>query len=248
LIHGSLWAFFWTISLLFLLSYVAGALFTQGVTDLRGDTSNSLPHAAEAELVRHFGDVPTSILSMLKAVLGGVDWQDLLDPIKSKIFWSSPVFIAYIGFAGLVMLNLVTGVFVDGAHKLSQRDMKLDLMRKLEKILQVARIPPHGFITRDDFMEQMDNPDMVAFFQAIGVSMEQEHGFLFSLLDTTNRGQITPEAFVLGGLRLQGQAQAFDLAKLVHFTMAGFHDVMDRLDDILRLTQDPRDADVNFGV
>lgn len=236
LICGSLWAFFWTFSLLFLLSYVTGALFTQGVADARADNHFGVAH--DDKLEEHFGTVMASIFSMYKAILGGIDWGELTSPLQdAKIWWTQPVFMMYIAFAALVMLNLVTGVFVDGARKLSQRDVKVDLLKRLEKILHQACIPEDGYISRSDFMDQMDNPDMVALFDAIGVSMEQEGHILFNLLDTSNRGKVTPEAFVLGGLRLQGAAQAFDLAKLVHTSVVGFAELSDRLDKLILAQQ-----------
>lgn len=210
LIVGSLWSFIWTFVLLMLLTYISATFVTQVVADHVAD-ENSDP-VQVAAMSMFWGSIGDSVLSLFQGITGGVDWKEIVEPlvvVNPALPW---VFAFYIGFAALVMLNLVTGVFVESAQSLSQQDKKLELIRKLRMVLDIAGIREGGYITWSEFEEQLGHPELIAFFDAINID-RVEAETVFQLLDSSGEGRITAEEFVLGGLRLQGPAKAIDLAR-----------------------------------
>lgn len=215
LIVGSLWSFVWVTGLLFLMTYIVGTFVTQLVADWSQEHAGERFYEQRVLMRRSWGSIGTSVLSLYQGISGGVDWKEIVEPLSNindgGIF---PAFFSlYIAFAVLVMLNLVTGVFVESAHTLSRRDKKMELMRKMHMVLEVADIGPEGQITWEEFEKQLELPEVVAFFEAINMDLKEAET-VFQLLDTVGEGAVTAEDFVLGGLRLQGPAKAIDLAKM----------------------------------
>jgi len=245
LIIGSLWSCFWTVSLLFLLTYMVSVFLTQLICDTRDSAKDS-----DERLLRgYYGSIGDSILSLFQAISGGIDWKDLLDPVMSLL---GPgvcmIFVFYIAFAMLVMLNLVTGVFVEGAHKLTQEDRDKDLKNKMFKLFSNSSGDDGVMVTYTEFRQYLNNPMMLDVFNALKIDIEHAET-LFILLDEGLSGEIPSEDFVYGAIRLIGPARAFDLATL-HLAMveerkeinANFQTIQDQLNVIGEATGVPARA------
>merc|ERR1711977_635135 len=86
-----------------------------------------------------WGSVPRSMFSLFQAVTGGDDWNNFIvvfDTSDSSFdyFVNSSIFCVYIAFGTLVMLNLVTGVFVEGAQRIIKEDKDVELLRTIRKL------------------------------------------------------------------------------------------------------------------
>merc|ERR1711988_321959 len=79
--------------------------------------------------------------------------------------------------------------------------------------------------TWDNFVGQLDTPEMRAYFKAIDLDPSEARG-LFRLLDMDDSGTINAEEFLNGCLRLRGPAKALDLA-LVMREMRRMHSQFD---------------------
>jgi len=228
LIFGSLPSFFWTLVLLSLMIYVLAVFFTQLVADSPPPIDEGGSEHWEA-LKERFGSTMTSALTLYKTVSGGVDWEEISTPIMEYI--SPPVaaiFVLYSLFAVLVLLNLVTGVFVDGAMRLSRADLELDLFEKACKLLDRVDVDQTGDISWAEFEAKLESSEMLHFFEALEISMSRA-GDLFQIIDTNSNGALSLEELVAGSLMLQGPAKAIDVAALSKY----MHEVMDVvLDDL----------------
>ncbi len=120
LIKASISSFLWTVALTLLMTYIVAVYFTEMVTNLWVSSGIFDPN-----LENIFGDLPTSIMSLYYGVSNGSNWSSF-----TAAYWSyvSPeMYVANTGLLGLyvaftlfVMVNLVTGVFVEGMHNLLQ--------------------------------------------------------------------------------------------------------------------------------
>jgi len=165
-------------------------------------------------LQANFGTVAMSVLTLYKAISGGIDWQDVSDPLMLQV---SPllgaVFALYTGFAVLVLLNLVTGVFVDSALKLSRADRERDLLQKIQRAFAASEMDSSGKVTWDEFETHLETNQMSEFFENLEISTALASE-LFHLIDQDGDGKLTFEELVVGGIMLQGPAKAMDLAML----------------------------------
>jgi len=212
-------SFLWTIALLLLMMYVVGVYITQFVADhIRTD-----PQAFQNDpaLERYYGSLGSSILSLFQALSGGVDWEDLLTPLQNSagnwnvgmaIFYSS-----YIAFSTFVMLNLVTGIFVDSAQTNIREDRDLDLVNRVYELFMTADDDQSGKITWEEFDNCLSKPEMEEYFKVIDLDMS-EAGHLFELLDVHGTGSISSHEFVNGCLRMRGPAKAYDVASHIRWS------------------------------
>jgi len=211
LIMGSLQSFFWAMVLLSLLIYVLAVFFTQLVADSYTPLEEGTVLAKHWDtLSRRFGTTMTSALMLYMAVSGGIDWEQVSTPVNEYI---SPIvgaiFVMYSLFAVLVLLNLVTGVFVDGAMRLSRQDKEIELFEKAFNLLKDGEMG----ITWQEFKGSLSSPEMSQFFEALEISTSRA-GDLFHIIDTNQDGRLSLEELVAGGLMLQGPAKAIDVAAL----------------------------------
>mmetsp|Transcript_128247 Transcript_128247/g.359015 ORF Transcript_128247/g.359015 Transcript_128247/m.359015 type:complete len:565 (+) Transcript_128247:61-1755(+) len=216
LIMGSLPSFFWTMVLMTLLVYILAVFFTQIVAD-RIDEWGPLTAEGEREqeaLRFYFGSTLVSTLSLYKAASGGVDWQEISTPIFEHVSsFAGLMFVMFNALAVLVLLNLVTGVFVDGAMKLSRADKEMELLEKAYKLFRRSGEEDCDEISWGEFEGRLRSPEMAAFFEALEISTARAED-LFEFIDRSQDGRISLEELVAGGLMLQGPARAIDIAAL----------------------------------
>merc|ERR1712039_352843 len=94
--------------------YCVAIYFTELAIDLND-------HEGIEDIRVHWGTVEDSVLSLYMAITGGDDWRNFIDvfTLAPDYYWSAClIFTAYVAFAVMVLLNLVTGVFVDGAQRI----------------------------------------------------------------------------------------------------------------------------------
>merc|ERR1712008_576496 len=95
-------------------------------------------------LIRNWGTLFSSIYSLFEAMLGGTDWGDLYSSLGVLNFHSKAIFIAFIFFTYIALLNTVTAVFIKCAFDCFERDKEFmvqkELDDKLEYLLGVKQI------------------------------------------------------------------------------------------------------------
>lgn len=216
LIMASMWSFFWTLTLLTLMMFCVAVYFTEIAGDLARDWDLEGDTTSSKQVRASWGSVSRSMLSLFQAITGGEDWAKFIYVFGEGHVYiiNTLIFSVYIAFATLVMLNLVTGVFVEGAQRIIREDKDNDLVRQVCKMFTEADDNNDHAITLDEFNEQIDSPHMVAYFQSVDLDKNQA-GDLFQLLDTDGSGTLTVEEFVRGCMRLKGPARSVDMSTVV---------------------------------
>jgi len=206
-IMHSMKALGWTLLLLALMIYIAAVWFTQLAAH----------RAGQASVQPYYGSLGRTGLMLFMSVTGGIDWKEAVDPLVNDISpWLAPIFVLYIAFVTLAVLNVITGVFVEAAlrnAKEEKDDFMINNVREL--FMGGAQEGLHSALTWEDFERKLDWPQMLEYFRAIDVDPSEAKG-VFRLLDLDDSGAIDAEEFLNGCLRLRGPASALDLALLMH--------------------------------
>lgn len=150
------------------------------------------------------------------AITGGDDWRNFSDPLSGKVL-NTVLFATYIAFASMVMLNLVTGVFVEGAQKIFKEEKESNLVKLTAKMFMEADKDHSEEISLDEFEALVQDPSMDEWFAALGFS-SREAEKLFAVLDTDSSGTLSLEEFARGCLQLRNPVKAVDLA-MVQYNM-----------------------------
>lgn len=199
--------FFWSVVALFLVTYLWALVFTHLVW------TNKLDYGDKTgNLTQNFGSLARSMLSLLKAVTGGVDWGDLfsvLEELDTPIF-ATAAFLVYVLFASLAMMNVITGIFLDRSSCNVKDEMQLIALINASAIFAEADENKSGKIGRDEFMRALTHKKVEGFFEAMELHPSTGE-VLFHLLDESGDGVISADEFLHGCLRLRGNAKALDL-------------------------------------
>jgi hypothetical protein len=212
LMSASMWSFIWTMVLIILLMYCAAVFFT----DTANSAANEMENQEDAVMIKkYWGSIAVSMLSLFKAVTGGDDWRNFIDVFEghSSYVPNTLLFSMYVAFATLVMLNLVTGVFVEGAQRIVQQDKDQELMRLTCKVFGYLDDDNSMAVSKDEFMSHLHTGNLDFYFQAIDLN-KQEAENLFALLDEDGSENLSVEEFVDGCLRLRGPARSIDMVAL----------------------------------
>jgi len=217
LIAGAMQAFMWTLMLILLLVYATGIMLTQLVVEFRHPGS-----AAEEGLYPHWGSLSTSCLTLFQAITGGMDWSEVVTPLSNHV--SLPgveiIFSFYISFGVLVMLNLVTGVFVESAQRILKADSVSADLAKVTQLFHDIDVDCSGEIDWREFQKKTDSLEFQEKLTELGLSLTEMQR-LFSVLDHDGSGFITIEEFVQGCSNLRSNATVADMADL----MSDIHDL-----------------------
>jgi len=213
----------WIFVILAALIYVFAIILTQGATEhMQGSV------VKDEGLSRHFGNLFTSMYTLFKAMSGGVNWGDVSDAMteSGEGLWPYEViFVAYMFFCLFAVINIVTGVFVDGAIELAKRDRTalLDKMFKDNETQQghlmalVKALDQDGdeSITADEFKQGLQKPEVRDFISAMQVEISDAEKF-FAMLDEDGSGEVDLVEFVTGMQRLRGEAKSVDIHMMLH--------------------------------
>eukprot|EP00930_Biecheleria_cincta_P020222 TRINITY_DN15255_c0_g1_i1.p1 TRINITY_DN15255_c0_g1~~TRINITY_DN15255_c0_g1_i1.p1 ORF type:complete len:650 (-),score=126.14 TRINITY_DN15255_c0_g1_i1:130-1926(-) len=233
MIVDSLRALMWALVMLSLMMFVFSICFTTTASSyLKTKVDTDAPHwhenlsASENDDVvnvhLYFGSLVATTYSLLRAMLGGINWGIVCDVLLKVDILSTMLFLFYVLFSVLAVLNIVTGVFVDNAVAAAktqrefliekEREVKEKYVKELQDLFADMDKDGSGLLTTLEMQSLVADPKMAAYFSALGF---QAHDCLrlFGLLDTDGSGSVDMEEFLEGCLRLKGFARAID----VHF-------------------------------
>jgi len=122
-IAGSMTTLMWSILMLALMMYIFGICFLQIISGFLADSSpTSISEDTVTGVRLYWNSVPQSIITLYYAVTGGADWEPLAQPIRDAGEMFYLLFLFYIAFTAFAVLNVLTGLYVDTATKISEQD------------------------------------------------------------------------------------------------------------------------------
>mmetsp|Transcript_57319 Transcript_57319/g.90886 ORF Transcript_57319/g.90886 Transcript_57319/m.90886 type:complete len:237 (+) Transcript_57319:2-712(+) len=169
------------------------------------------------ERVKEFwGSLGSAILSVWWSISGGQDWADLVNPliIESGNNVHNVIYSMFIAFATMVIMNLVTGVFVEGAQRLRQKDKDEELQRMAKKTFKHVDEENHNALSRDDFEKHLFSGDLDTYLTAVELTKETACD-LFDILDEDKDGTINFHEFVDGCIHLAKTPRVADIAQVL---------------------------------
>jgi len=231
-IMHTLKSLFWAMVLLVLIIYAFAVLLAQVVNDHMVDPGESNPLGIddEAAAVKYFGSVQNTMLTLFMSNSGGVNWENVLGPLKTiSLAWVF-VYLFFIAFTYFAVLNVVTGVFCQSAIDSAQNDHAAIVQSILEnKEAHLAKIKTlfskfggtgsgaeeTDFITFPMFEEKINTPEVRDYFESLRLDIWDAWTF-FKMVDDDGGGTIPMDEFLMGCLRLRGQARAVDVGRIIH--------------------------------
>jgi len=211
----------WAIILLIFIMYMVAVVILPFVgLALAGDEHER----NRSKLQQHFGSLMITMYTLYKSITAGVAWGDVVEPLMDINPLFAVLFSLYIAFALFCVLNIITGVFVDSANKLTMYDEESMLAHELEQRtlwyhdvqeLFTKAISTDGAINLEQFTEWVMDVRTQVYFRHVGLNVTPETArSVFSLLDIDRTGLIDFDKFACGVDQIHGTARAVDVASL----------------------------------
>merc|ERR1719270_2129698 len=83
----------------------------------RGEADADKDHP---DIVLFFGSVLSGMVSLFQSATGGVDWSEVYDIVSLHSSMASTLFVSYIIFFQIAIVNIITSTFVDKTRRLGR--------------------------------------------------------------------------------------------------------------------------------
>lgn len=244
MIQHSLMSLFWLFSLLTILIYIFSIVLTQGATEF-------LKYDEDPVVLERYGSLFRTMYTLFQAMAGGVSWGDVTTPLMRVGMFYFAVALVYVFFSIFSVLNIVTGVFVDGAIELAKQDRSMIVTKKLQsreasaqhlvELLREMDTDGDDTLSQEEFNNSLGRKDVAEYLDALSVDAAEAE-LLFMLLDKDGDGTVDIEEFVGGMQRLQGEAKSFDIHLLLHANRQVLYMCSGLLDMVRRSNAVPQSA------
>jgi hypothetical protein len=219
---GSMASLFWSLVMMLMIFFMFGLCFVQGVTGYL-----LAEGAGDEELVYYFGSVQTAVWTLFAVVTGGLEWADFFDPLVRVGRLYSSLFLFFVAFAHVALMNILTALFVEHAIDIAKPDREalvFDLRRamlerdeELGELFQMVDKDGSGTLSLKEFSEQMRNSDgaLRTFLEAEGLDIRDADLFFRMLSAHTADGTVSIKAFIDGCNKLTGGPTSLDMQAIM---------------------------------
>lgn len=226
MIVSSFRSLFWLMCIIFSMTFCFSLLLTQGAAAY----FNSFPEGGGgsvpeeiAEIRRTYGSVLRTMYSLFLAMTGGRDWGEIAGLIANAGYFYASMVVCFVFINLFSVLNIVTGIFVDGAIELGKRDRSNMIQkqtkereanrRHLVALLKEVDTDGDGVISKGEFFTSLEHGTVQDFMDALGIDPDNA-AEVFLLLDRDGNGFVQLTEFIQGMEKLRGEARAVDMHML----------------------------------
>jgi len=168
--------------------------------------------------------VTRAMSALYFAATSGDSWSYQALPLWHAGMQYYGLFFFYIGFCLFVVMNSLTALFVDGVFEQAEKDRHMivqDLLNKksaftnkLLTLFQELDADCSGEVSHSEFCGHLQDPRLRAFAESMDLEVNDLEQF-FSILSNGGRNEIDLESFVIGCIKLRGNAKSIDLLDLM---------------------------------
>jgi len=247
-LFGSVRSLIWSIVMMLLIFYIFAIVFVQAVGIYLGKAD--LYEKEQLELMEYFGSVQRAVLTLFSVTTGGNDWEMYYWVLVPAGDIYAFVFLFFIAFSNIALLNILTGIFVENAMENAKPDRHTKALANImEEGLQVEdlrKLVAHydaestGRVHVQTFFEQIPGSRLDAYLHNIGIDRAEVKKFLSAVGAADEEGKIDVDAFVDGCMRVKGGATNLDMQRLL-FEVKFMHryqaEVLEAIADTFKVTE-----------
>jgi len=216
-IFGCISTLGWAILMMALIMYVFSLCLLQGVTSYLED--GSVDPNTHLLIKKYWSSVYQATVTLYMAITGGSDWEPLAEPLKAAGEVYHMVFLFYIAFSAVAVLNVLTGLFVDNAMKVAtQEDLNAqseviqkeqEMLEGLERtLLKVGWTSKTGTVTFEQLQSVRQDTDFQEFCKVLEINFDDVRD-VFDGLHLA--GEVKFDEFVRGCTKIKDDVNSLDL-------------------------------------
>jgi len=240
---GSIMSLFWSLVVLLFVLYIFALIFVQGVANHTREAGET---ALDELTDEYFGRVYKAMLSLYMAATGGNDWVVFYEVIAQTGRRNAILFLMFMLFIQIAVLNVVTGIFVENAMKFAEPDHEAiaqDKRRKdkfeaehLTRLCCQMDTDYSGSISLEEFRKAyMTRKEVRSTLSGLGLDIQDAEVFFNTLSCINDKKHVNIESFVTCCLRLRGAATSIDLQNMELHTRSRLKRLDDKLQALLTL-------------
>jgi len=222
-IVGSIATLFWSILMLTLMMYIFGLCFLQAVTGYLEESSATSVDQETVNLIKsYWSSVLQATISLYMAITGGCDWEQLAKPLKDAGELYYFLFLFYISFAAVAVLNVLTGMFVDAAMKVSDNEegsVLAEIMEAEREIFQnferlvVQQGPPRrtGLIKWNQLYQYRHKSEVKDFLKCLEITMDDAKK-VYKMME--QNGSVKFDEFLIGCSKVKDDIKTLDMVAI----------------------------------
>merc|ERR1719491_1180913 len=130
-------------------------------------------------MMEEFGSIYAAMIILYKCSFGGEDWGAVasnLEHVGEGYFW---LFLFFISFMTIAIMNVIMGIFVDTANKSAEKDRLAAIQDDADELMLLKAAvfnlfgeydaSHNGLLTHEELLQSYKHPQMKAFLDHIEV-------------------------------------------------------------------------------
>lgn len=213
----------WIVAVLIIFMYMFAVSLAQGSLDYCANSQRERLSPEMSPLCRYWGSVWWAMLSLYEGMTGGISWGELLDALQPLGGFYMVIFLIYVTLSIFVVSNIITGIFVDEAMQAAKQDqdsvIREEMSRQegcvdgMHKVFTALDTDLDGQLTIEEFEAAITDHRLVTYLSVLGLEVNDAQA-VYCLIDHDKTGDVDIEEFIVGCLRLKGEARSLDLAMI----------------------------------
>lgn len=205
---------FWSIIVMTFVIFIFAVFFMQGATESQEDWTEGV------KARKPWHSLFAAMCALFEAATGGSDWNELADPLYDDGPHFYFAFLLYIGFFLFVLLNSLTGIFVERLVQMVANDQTVMMNERLcEKKHYASRVEDlFRSVDTDGLLElsleqlsgHLTDKRMMAFATSLEID-EADLLVAFDIVTQNGTQNVDLDTFVTGCIKLRGSARSVDL-------------------------------------
>jgi len=220
-LRQSMVALFWVFVMLTFMLCVFALVILQGMAEHIAVESTNFTVEQDQHIMKHFGSMPKTMLTLYMCVTGGDDWGIYYRIIAEAGLFYAATFLFYTFFFTFALFNMLTGIFVEKTVTVATPDraeLALQERRRhrrdaaeFKRMCKVLDQEHSGHVTWERFQQHMHDDTMVAYMGSIGLDIHDIRTF-FDIVSQDDEGDyVSIDNLVQGCMVMKGHATAIDM-------------------------------------
>jgi hypothetical protein len=225
------WSILMLMIILFLFSLIFVSLVTtyllegSGQDDIAWDTHGDEKTVKEV-LAVNYGSVGLTMLHLFMVITGGNDWSVFYEPLVPTGSLATLLFLMFVAFSQVALLNIILGIFVDSAiknvhadHEENAEKHAEEQQKVKEELMALCRgLDANGDerLTPSEWRRGIRKPKVKHHLEMMSFRANEVRDLIEHMSTGNEEEAIAIEEFVDAVMRFRGSSSCFDMQMLLH--------------------------------
>jgi len=203
-IVGCIWSIFWALVFLVGVLFIYAVLFSQGAAYAFTGGKSQLERVHAETLMEDWGTLVRSALMLFMLITGGSDWGPSWKAFNNVHVVYGLLFVVFIGVTVIGVMNVIIGIFADGAIQSSAQEKdefaSASLDSESSALISIRRMLHtcgKDRVSWDCFLGFLEDEEFKQHLHALKLSDDAARSF-FRLIDTGHVGEVHISEFIVG--------------------------------------------------